>query len=109
MQKSTCYRLIRNNTTGASEYLLTPSYLEIMKDPAGKEFYIHFHKVQVAPKIFKWSCTEESTGLKCIDRDTSTKQEALERMKEIVPVLNHVLSKHTHYIEKMRAFKESLK
>lgn len=109
MIKSTCYRLIRNNSTGATEYVLTPSYLEIFKDSSGKEFRIHFHKIEVAPKIFKWSATEESTGLKCSTYDRDTKKEAYEAMLEIIPNMNHILSRYTPYIDNMREFKESLK
>lgn len=106
MQKSTCYRLFKNKDTGASEYILTPSYLEIMKDSNGKEFRIHFIKIQ-HEKYVEWTATEESTGLKCIDINQPTKKEALERMINIVPVLSHALSKHLHYIEKLRDYKEN--
>lgn len=106
MIKSTCYRLVRNDKTGASEYVLTPSFLEVMEDPSGKKFNIHFHKVIYKNGVVHWSCTEESTGLKCIDCNKSSRKEALERMKEIIPNMNHILSRYTAHIDKMREFKE---
>lgn len=77
-----------------------------MKDSNGNEFRIHFHKVIYKSGVTEWSATEESTGLKCIDNNKPTKKEPYERMLEIVPVLNHVLSRHTNYIEQMIIFKE---
>ena len=106
MQKSTCYRLIKNFKTGATEYVPINSYLEVFKDSSGKEFRIHFHKIEVAPKIFKWSATEESTGLKCNPCDRDTKKEVYQAMLEIIPKMNDILKRHTHYIHKMREFKE---
>jgi hypothetical protein len=106
MQKSTCYRLVRNDKTGASEYILIPSYLEVMKDITGKEYNIHIHKVTYPSGISEWSATEESTGLKCIDINQPTKKEALERMSKIALYMSKYLFKNIHYIEQLRRFKE---
>ncbi len=106
MQKSTCYRLIKPKEIGVEGYVLTPSWLEIFKDTNGKEFRIHFHKIEVAPGIFKWSATEESTGLKCSAIDRDTRSEVYDYMLQLIPKLNDIMKRHTHYIDRMREFKE---
>ena len=106
MKRSECYRLVKNGATGVTEYILTPSYLEVFKDEDGNEYRIHIHKIEVAPKIFKWSATEESTGLKCSIKDYTTKAECYEGVKGILPAMKKCMSMHNHYIEKLRDFKD---
>ena len=105
MQKSTCYRLMKNKTTGASEYVITDTWLEIFKDSSGKEFRVHFHKVKTGEGEL-WSATEESTGLRCVRREYQLRREAYADIVEFLPHFNAIMSRYTHYHEKLRYWKE---
>lgn len=109
MQKSTCYRLIRNPETKKNEYVLTPSYLEIFKDENGNEIKVHIHRIEVAPKIFKWSATEESTALKCTWKDFTTKKECYDFILQLLPNMAKLIKQNEHYVFKLLEFKEGLK
>lgn len=104
MKKSQCYRIVRNPATKANEYVLTPSYLEVF-EYNGKEIKIHFHRIEVAPKVFKWSATEESTALKCTP-DYDTKQACYEAVQGKLEGIITAIARCNTYIEKLRDYKE---
>jgi hypothetical protein len=104
-KKSVCYRALKSKDKGIF-FEETPSYMEVVTDNEGNEFNIHIHKVG-----YKWSATEESTGLRCVRGTYRTRKEC----EEEIQAVKHLYYKTTRlgeaptYAQKLKKYKESLK